>query len=80
MAVDTYEVIAPVNVHLGDDSVIENFEMESIVIEVMMKGETKRIRNKDVFHMHKSQTTKSLEIVHLDVWPHDNNIHERQKD
>ena len=54
--------------------------MESIVIEVMMKGETKRIRNKDVFHMHKSQTTKSLEIVHLDVWPHDNNIHERQKD
>ena len=23
MAVDTYEVIAPVNVHLGDDSVME---------------------------------------------------------
>ena len=42
MAFDTYEVIAPINVHLGDDSVMENFEMGSIVVEVLVEGETKK--------------------------------------
>lgn len=38
MAFDTYEVIAPINVHLGNDSIMEDFEMGYIVIEVLVKG------------------------------------------
>jgi hypothetical protein len=38
MAFDTCEAITPINVHLGDDSVMEDFEMGSIVIEVLVKG------------------------------------------
>jgi hypothetical protein len=52
-AFDMYEVIATRNVHMGDDSIVEVIGMGSILVEVMVKGRTKRIRIKDVLHVPK---------------------------
>jgi len=52
-AFDTYEVIAPRNVHLGDDSVVEAVGMGSIVVEVITRGKMNRIRIKDALHVPK---------------------------
>jgi transposase InsO family protein len=54
-AFDTYEVIAPRNVHLGDDSVVEAIGLGSIVVEVSVRGRSKRIRIKDALHVPKLQ-------------------------
>lgn len=40
---DTYEVIASCNVYLDDDSVVKLIRMNSIVVEVMVRGKIKRI-------------------------------------
>jgi hypothetical protein len=50
---DTYEVIPTRNVHMGDDSIVEAIGMGSILVQVMVKGRTKKIRIKDVFHVPK---------------------------
>jgi hypothetical protein len=52
-AFDMYEVIPTRNVHMGDDSIVEAIGMGSILVKVMVKGRTKRIRIKDVFHVPK---------------------------
>ncbi len=52
-AFDTYEVIPTRNVHMGDDSIVEAIGMGSILVEVMVKGQTKKIRIKDVLHVPK---------------------------
>jgi len=52
-AFDMYEVIPTRNVHMGDDSIVEAIGMGSILVEVMVKGRTKRIRIKDVPHVPK---------------------------
>ncbi len=50
---DTYEVIILQNEHMRDDSIIEAIGMGSIVIEVMVKCQTKRIKIKDTFYIRK---------------------------
>jgi hypothetical protein len=50
---DMYEVIPTRNVHMGDDTIVEAIGMGSILVEVMVKGRTKRIRIKDVLHVPK---------------------------
>jgi hypothetical protein len=52
-AFDMYEVIPTRNVHMGDDSIVEAIGMGSILVEVLVKGRTKRIRIKDVLHVPK---------------------------
>ena len=47
----TYEVISPRNVHMGDDSIVEAVGMGSIVVEVMVRGQPKRIRIHDALHV-----------------------------
>ena len=54
-AFNTYEVIAPRNVHLGDDSVVEAIGVGSIVVEVLVRGQSRRIRIKDALHVPKLQ-------------------------
>jgi hypothetical protein len=51
-AFDMYEVIPTCNVHMGDDSIVEAIGMGSILVEVMVKGRTKRIKIKDVLHVN----------------------------
>jgi hypothetical protein len=48
-----YEVIPTRNVHMGDDSIVEAIGMVSILVEVMVKGRTKKITIKDVLHVPK---------------------------
>ena len=50
-AFDTYKVIAPCNVYLDDDSVVEMIGMDSIIFEVMEKDKIKIIHIKSVLHM-----------------------------
>jgi hypothetical protein len=50
---DIYEVIPTRNVHMGDDSIVEAIGIRSILVEVMVKGRTRRIRIKDVLHVPK---------------------------
>jgi len=50
---DMYEVIPTRNVHMGDDTIVEAIGMGSILVEVMVKGQTKRIRIKDMLHVPK---------------------------
>lgn len=45
---DTYKVIAPFNVYLGDDSVVETIRMGSTLIKVMVKDKKKRTCIKDL--------------------------------
>ncbi len=52
-AFDMYEVIPTHNMHMGDDIIVEAIGMGSILVEVMVKGRTKRIRIKDVLHVPK---------------------------
>ena len=44
-----YKVIAPFNVYLGDDNVVETIGMGSILIKVMVKDKMKRTCIKDNF-------------------------------
>ena len=41
-AFDTYEVIPPRNVHLGDDSVVNAIGVGSIVVDVIVRGHSKK--------------------------------------
>jgi len=52
-AFDMYEVIPTRNMHMGDDSIVGAIGIRSILVEVMVKGRTKRIRIKDVLHVQK---------------------------
>lgn len=54
-AFDTYEVIPPRNVHLGDDSVVQAIGMGCIVVEVLERGRLKKVTMKDVLHVPKLQ-------------------------
>lgn len=53
---DTYEIIAPHNVHLGDDSVVEVIGMESNVVEAIMRNDINRFCIKSALHVSKLQT------------------------
>lgn len=53
VAFDTYEVIAPSNVYLNNDNIVQAIGMGSIVNEVLVKGKIKRICIKYVLHMPK---------------------------
>ena len=50
---DTYVVIAPSNVYLGDNNVVEAIEMGSIVVETFVRSKINRICIKDVFYVFK---------------------------
>ena len=50
-AFHTYEVIAPRNVHMGDDSVVKTIGMGSIVVEAVCKGRSRKITIKDALHV-----------------------------
>lgn len=52
---DTYEVISPCNVHLGDYSIAKMIWMGSIVVEVERGGKTNRIYIEDVLYVSKLQ-------------------------
>lgn len=54
-AFDTYEIIAPRHAHLGNDNFMEAIGIGCIIVEMMVKGKTKRICIKDVLHMSKLQ-------------------------
>ena len=54
MAFDTYKIIAPWNVHSGDDSVLNVIEMNNIVIEALVKGQIKNIHIKNAHTMSTS--------------------------
>ena len=50
-AFDTYEVITPRKVHLEDNSIVEGIGMGTIVVQVMVKGQPKRVHIYDVLHV-----------------------------
>ena len=50
-----YEVIAPYNVYLGDNSIIELIGMGSIIVEPLVTSKIKKICIKDAFHVSKLQ-------------------------
>ena len=50
---DTYEIIASHNVHLGDDSVVKALGMESIVMEVIVRGKINREQKKYALYIPK---------------------------
>ena len=52
-AFDTFEVIPSRNVHSGDDSVVDVIEVDSIAVQVLVRGRSKKIRIKDVLHVPK---------------------------
>ena len=43
---DMYKVITPHNVHLDDNNIVQAIEMESIVVEALLKGKINQIRIK----------------------------------
>jgi len=47
-------------VHLGDNSIVKAIGMGFIVVEVIVKGKTKKLRLKDVFYMPKFQANLFL--------------------
>ena len=51
---DIYEVIYEHSMHLGDDSMVEAIEMESVVVGVETRGKT-RIHITNMLHMSKLQ-------------------------
>ena len=53
MVFNTYEVICPHNVSLGDDSMAKDTRMGSIVVGVEMKGKINRICITYVLHVPK---------------------------
>jgi transposase InsO family protein len=55
VAFNTYEVISPRNVHLGDDSVVDAVGVGSIVVDVLVRGQVKKMTIKDVLHVPKLQ-------------------------
>jgi hypothetical protein len=48
-AFDTYEVIAPRNMYLSDESVMKAIGTSPTIVKVMVKGKIKKIRIKYVF-------------------------------
>lgn len=46
VAFDKYEIIAPSNVHFGDDSIVEATEMGFIIVEVMVKDKSRKFVSK----------------------------------
>jgi hypothetical protein len=64
-AFDMYEVIPTRNVHMGDDNIVEAIGMGSIFVEVMVKGQSKKIRIKDVLHVRKLHANLLLVSKHL---------------
>lgn len=50
---DKNEVIAPHNVHLGDNNVVEATRMGSIIVEAIAKDKSNQICIKDAFHVSK---------------------------
>ena len=53
VAIDTYEVISPRNMHLGDDSVAKVMGIGSIVVRVEMRNKIYKIYITDVLHVSK---------------------------
>lgn len=49
---DTYEVIAPRNVYVDDDSVVKAIGMGSIVVGAIVRGKINQIGIKDAFHVN----------------------------
>lgn len=49
---DTYEVIAPCNVYVDDDSVVKAIGMGFIVVEAIVRGKINQIGINDVFHVN----------------------------
>lgn len=58
---DTYEVIAPCDVHLSD-CVVKTIRIGSIVVEVLVRSKIKRIHIKDAYHVSKLQSNLLLVI------------------
>lgn len=52
---DSYDVISPFNVHLDDDSVVQAFRMDCVVVEVLEIRSLKKMRMKYVLHVSKLQ-------------------------
>jgi len=52
---DIYEVMALQIVHLGDDSIVKAIRIDSIFLDVMVKGITKKFRTEGIFHVPKLQ-------------------------
>lgn len=59
-AFNIYEVIAPYNVYLGDNIVIEVIGMGSIIVEPLVTSKIKKICIKDGFHVSKLQANLLL--------------------
>lgn len=60
VAIDTYKVIAPCNVLLGDDSALEVIGMASIIVELLVRDKIKRIGIKNALHVPKLQANLLL--------------------
>jgi len=60
VAYEINEVMALQNVHLGDDSIVRAIGMDSIVVEVIVKGKTKKFRIEHVLHVPKLQSNVLL--------------------
>lgn len=51
-AFDTYDIITPIKIYLGDDNIVKTIGMGSIIVEVIVKDK-KRIYNKDNLYISK---------------------------
>ena len=60
VALDTYKIIASRNVYLDDDGIIEIIEMDSIVVEILMRYKIKTIYIKNALHVSKLQANLLL--------------------
>lgn len=50
-AFDTYEVVAPHNVYLDDDNIVEAIGMDIIIFEAIIKDKIKRMHIKSILHV-----------------------------
>lgn len=57
---DKYEEIAPRNVYLSVDKIIEAIDMRSIIVKNIVRGKINRIPIKDAFHVSKMQVNMFL--------------------
>ena len=60
----SYDVIAPKNVILGDDTLLDVVDKGSIMVDIKVKGRVKTITIKDELHMPKMKANL-LSVGHL---------------
>ena len=69
VAFDTYEVIAPSNVSLDDDNIVQAIIVGSIINEVLLKGKKKRICINYIYVLHMPKLQGFVKRTESEIQP-----------